>query len=78
MPLSFTAILTLFIMGSSSPPAETSLGEDTALSVLGEHGPGRGQTLQGMCHMPEVQAANASKVTTHKHNSWTPMADDCN
>ena len=28
--------------------------------------------------MPEVQAANAGEVTTHKHPYWTTMADDCN
>ncbi|KAL5479651.1 hypothetical protein EMCRGX_G023202 [Ephydatia muelleri] len=36
-----------------------------------------GQALQGVCHMPEVQAANASEVTTHKHPYWMTMADDC-
>ena len=53
-------------------------GEDRTGGILGEHGPRRGQALQGVCHMPEVQAANASEVTTHKHPYWMTMADDCN
>ena len=43
----------------------------------GEHGPRHEKALQGVCHMPEVQAANASEVTIHKHPYWTTMADDC-
>ena len=66
-------------MCHNSPTAGHQGTQKTLKRIRREHGPRCGQALLGMHHMPEVQATDASEITTHKlpiGRPWQMIAID--